>query len=39
MTLSANILGAIARERIEDISLGKNEKEIMILKVHQKSIP
>jgi hypothetical protein len=39
VTLSANILGAISRERIEDISQGLNDNEIMILKEHKKSVP
>ena len=37
VTLSANILGAISGEQIEDISLGKNVNELLILKVHQTS--
>jgi hypothetical protein len=34
VTLSDNILGVIVGEQIEDISLGLNDKEILILKVH-----
>jgi len=38
VTISSNILGIISGELIEDISLGLNDKKIMIMKVHQKSI-
>jgi hypothetical protein len=38
VTLSVNILGVITGELIEDISLGLNNKGIMILKVHHKSV-
>jgi hypothetical protein len=39
VTLSDKILGIIVGEQIEDISLGLKNKEILILKVHQKSVP
>jgi hypothetical protein len=39
VTLGAKILGVVVREQIEDISLGLNDKEILILKVHKKLVP
>jgi len=38
VSLSAKILGSVVGEWIENISLVLNEKQILILKVHNKSV-